>query len=86
MTSREFQDVVEMTKTPHWRVFESFVVQKQNDFFDAALQPVENESDVFACERAKSAGLVLKELVNEFRSFLTDELKRQQEKENANSV
>lgn len=86
MTSREFQDVIEMTKTPHWRVFESFVTQKQNDFIDAALQPVDSESDVFACERAKSAGLVLKELTNDFRSFLTEELKRQLDKENANSV
>ena len=75
-----------MTKTSSWRVFESFVAQKQKDFVNAALQPIDNESDVFACERAKSAGLVLAELTNEFRSFLTDELKRQLNNENANSV
>ena len=86
MTSREYQDVIEMTKTSSWRVFESFVAQKQKDFVNAALQPIDNESDVFACERAKGAGMVLKELVSDFRSYVIDELKRQQNNENANSV
>ena len=86
MTSREYQDVIEMTKTTPWRVFEAFVTQKHIDFVDAALQPIDKQEDVFACERAKGAGMVLKELVSDFRSYVIDELKRQQNNENANSV
>ena len=72
MTSQDFQNVIEMTRSPSWVVFVNFVAKKHQESIESVLMPIEQPSDVFACERAKGSEIVLKGLVEEFRSFVAD--------------
>ena len=86
MTSREFQDVIEMTKSANWRVFVDFVTKKASEYGEAAMQPIDRTEDVYACERAKGACIVLKSLTDEFRSQMVEKMNLQLEQENAKSA
>lgn len=72
-----------MMQTPEWKVFAEYVEKSRKGYMEEALQFVEDKASVYACERAKSAELILRHLLSDFTSWLDGEIKTQTEKENA---
>lgn len=83
MNARTLLDVKTMLQTPEWKVFAEYVEKHRKSYAEESLQFVEDNAGIYACERAKSAELILRCLLPDFLSWLDSEIKNLETKDNA---
>lgn len=76
---RQLIEVKQMMQTPEWKVFVQHVETLRAAYTNEVLAPVESEKDIYSCERAKGAEIVLRCLLPDFTSWLDSEIGKQQD-------